>query len=89
MRRASLVDRGLYPVAQVREALEAHHIDRMVECKGEHLGVVEMRTHIGHYISGLRGASTVRRALNAAKTAEEQKALLRTLFAQDEQEENQ
>ena len=34
-------------------------------------------------------ASTVRRALNAAKTAEEQKALLRTLFAQDEQEENQ
>jgi len=62
-------------------AMALEHIDRMVEFKGEHLGVVEMRTHIGHYISGIRGASAMRRSLNAAKTAGEQKALLQALFA--------
>lgn len=69
-----------------RLALALEHIDRMVDFKGEHLGVVEMRTHIGHYISGIRGASAMRRALNAAKTAGEQKALLQALFAQEDGE---
>jgi len=72
--------------AQQRLAVAVEHIDRMVAFKGEHLGVVEMRTHIGHYISGVRGASAMRRALNAAKTADEQKELLRTLFAQSDGE---
>ena len=62
------------------------HIDHMMAFKGERLGVAEMRTHIGHYISGLRGASAMRRALNTAKTAQEQKALLQTLFALEDQE---
>lgn len=69
-----------------RLAVALEHIDRMVDFKGEHLGVVEMRTHIGHYISGVRGASAMRRALNAAKTAGEQKALLQSLFAQEDGE---
>ena len=72
--------------AQQRLTVALEHIDRMVAFKGEHLGVVEMRTHIGHYISGVRGASAMRRALNAAKTADEQKELLRTLFAQSDGE---
>ncbi len=57
------------------------HIDSMVAFKGERLGVAEMRTHIGHYIGGHRGASAMRRALNTAKTADEQKTLLRSLFS--------
>lgn len=62
------------------------HIDSMVAFKGERLGVAEMRTHIGHYIGGHRGASAMRRALNTAKTPQEQKTLLRTLFSGGAQE---
>jgi len=69
-----------------RLAVALEHIDRMVAFKGDRLGVVEMRTHIGHYIRGLRGAATLRRALNTAQTAEEQKALLCSLFSEEEQE---
>lgn len=69
-----------------RLAMALEHIDLMVAFKGEHLGTVEMRTHIGHYISGVRGASAMRRALNTAGSAQEQKALLQTLFAMEEQE---
>lgn len=70
-----------------RLATALEHIDRMVEHKGERLAVREMRTHIGHYIAGVRGAAAMRRVLNTAATTEEQKALLRALFARQEQEE--
>ena len=69
-----------------RLAMALEHVDRMVAFKGDRLGVVEMRTHIGHYIRGLHGAATLRRALNTAQTAEEQKLLLRSLFSQERQE---
>ncbi len=71
---------------QERRATALEHIDLMVAHKGERLAVREMRTHIGHYIAGVRGASVVRRALNTAKTTQEQKELLRLLFLSAEQE---
>ena len=70
-----------------RLALATEHIDRMTAFKGERLAVTEMRTHLGHYIAGLRGAAALRRALNAAATTEAQKALLREFFSTLEQEE--
>lgn len=51
----------------------------MVQFKGERLGVVEMRKHVGHYISGLRGATALRRELNAVSTLDQLRALLKTL----------
>lgn len=80
---------AITPVTQAeRLAVALEHIDRMSQHKGERLAVAEMRTQIGHYISGLRGATALRRALNTARTADEQKALLRTLFAEEEQEDH-
>lgn len=52
------------------------HARWMVEYKGERMGVMEMRKHIGQYISGLRGATALRRELNLAKTLQELEALL-------------
>lgn len=52
------------------------HARWMVDFKGERLGVMEMRKHIGHYIGGLRGATALRRELNMAKTLEELNGLL-------------
>jgi len=48
----------------------------MVEFKGERLGVVEMRKHVGHYINGLRGATAIRRRVNFMTTLEEMRSLL-------------
>lgn len=51
----------------------------MVAFKGERLGVVEMRKHVGHYISGLRGATAIRREVNLMTTLDQLKGLLRAL----------
>lgn len=51
----------------------------MVAFKGERLGIVEMRKHVGHYISGLRGATAIRRQVNFMVTLEEMRTLLNTL----------
>lgn len=52
------------------------HLDMEVEYKGEYIAVQEMRKHIAWYVTGIRGASAIRRAVNAISTAEEVKNLL-------------
>ena len=61
------------------------HARWMVDFKGERLGIVEMRKHVGHYISGLRGASAIRREVNAMTTLKQLEALLLTLKAGEEE----
>lgn len=63
------------------------HMAWMTAYKGERLGVMEMRKHIGHYISGLRGASALRREINTAKTREEMDVLLDRLMQEAHREE--
>ena len=59
----------------------------MVAFKGERLGIVEMRKHVGHYINGLRGATAIRRRVNFMTTLEEMRSLLLELRACAEEEE--
>ena len=61
----------------------------MVAFKGERLGIVEMRKHVGHYISGLRGATAIRRQVNFMLTLEEMRGLLETLREMAIQEEEE
>jgi len=85
--RQALKGESITPVTHEERLQTAlWHIDQMSAYKGERLGVREMRTHIGHYISGVRGAAVMRKALNAAKTAEEQKVLLDKLFTDEQGE---
>lgn len=56
------------------------HLEWMVDYKGQQQGLMEMRKHLGHYISGLRGATAVRRALNTAKTQQQMRELLLELL---------
>ena len=58
----------------------------MVDFKGERLGVVEMRKHVGHYIAGLRGASSIRREVNLMTTLEQMRGLLDRLLAAAKEE---
>ena len=61
------------------------HIDRLVAFKGERLAMLQMRTHIGHYIRGLPGAAEIRRRLNTVPTTAGQKELLRRVLTKETQ----
>lgn len=51
----------------------------MVKSKGERIAIAEMRTHVGRYVAGIRGAADFRRQFNSARTLDELSALLREL----------
>ena len=48
----------------------------MVQSKGERIGISEMRTHVGRYVAGIRGAAEFRRRFNSACTLSELRELL-------------
>lgn len=52
------------------------HMKKLVELKGETIGVKEMRKHAGWYIKGLPEATRIRELINEISTFEEMKALL-------------
>ena len=66
-----------------RLKLIQEHIDRMVMFKGERIAMLQMRTHIGHYIRGLSGAAEIRRHMNTVPTTEGQKKLLRSVLTKE------
>ncbi|AVQ34106.1 tRNA dihydrouridine synthase DusB [Staphylococcus muscae] len=47
------------------------HLRRLVELKGEKVGVMEMRKHASWYLKGVRGNGKARKALNQAETEAE------------------
>lgn len=75
------------PSLEERVETALFHARLMVGFKGENLGVTEMRKHLGHYISGLRGASALRRSLNQAGTLAQLTELLQGLLAASKKEE--
>ncbi len=66
-----------------RLSIIEEHIDRLKAFKGEKLAMLQMRTHIGHYIRGLPGAAEIRRRLNAVPSTAGQKELLRSVLTKE------
>lgn len=52
------------------------HLRRLVDLKGEKVGVMEMRKHASWYLKGVRGNGKARKALNQAETEAEMKEIL-------------
>ena len=52
------------------------HLHRLVELKGEKVGVMEMRKHASWYLKGVRGNGKARKALNQAETEAEMTEIL-------------
>ncbi len=69
-------------VAERLQVME-EHIDRLKAFKGERLALLQMRTHIGHYIRGIHGASDIRKHLNTIMTTQGQKELLRDVLTKE------
>lgn len=82
----ALQGRGVMkPSNKERLAIMEEHVDRLVAFKGEKLALLQMRTHIGHYIRGLHGAAEIRRRLNTIQTTAGQKELLRGVLTKETQ----
>ena len=58
------------------KAMIMRHAKLMVEEKGEHLGILQMRKHFGWYVQGIPGAAKLRARGNEAGTLEEMLSLL-------------
>ncbi|HAR6271123.1 TPA: tRNA dihydrouridine synthase DusB [Staphylococcus pseudintermedius] len=74
---------------QIDEKIEIAllHLNRLVDLKGEKVGVMEMRKHASWYLKGVRGNGKARKALNQVETLAEMTEIL-TEF-RDEQMEKQ
>lgn len=64
------------PALSVMTELLLRHARMQIACKGEYVGIREMRKHAAWYTSGYRGASSVRRALGEVDSYERLEELL-------------
>lgn len=70
----------------VREKIDVCllHFKRLVELKGEHTAVREMRKHASWYMKGISGNGAIRKAINGAETADGLTNLLNEFAAEME-----
>lgn len=59
------------PTHQEIKEMMIQHMQSLVELKGEHTAILEMRSHGPWYLKGILHASTLRKQLSQAKTKEE------------------
>lgn len=62
----------LLPEPSINEKLDMarRHLDMLVDFKGEHIGVCEMRKHLGWYIKGMPHSAEMRVVINTASSKE-------------------
>lgn len=65
------------PKAEVRVETAIRHFQGLIEEKGEHVGVLEMRKHAAWYLKGIHGAAKLRTMINVEKDPERFIQLLR------------
>ncbi|WP_192894261.1 tRNA dihydrouridine synthase DusB [Lysinibacillus composti] len=79
----------LKPEPSVREKMDVCllHFERLMQLKGEKVAVREMRKHASWYLKGIRGNGKIRTAINQMETAEELRAVLKSVASQYEGQE--
>ncbi len=68
------------PTARERIDTAIRHLELMIESKGEHVAVFEMRKHAAWYTKGIRGAARIREVINQARTQQEIVDILNSLL---------
>ncbi|WP_434564646.1 tRNA dihydrouridine synthase DusB [Thermoanaerobacterium thermosaccharolyticum] len=68
----------ILPEPTVSEKIDMilRHFDMMIEYKGEHIGILEMRKHIAWYLKGIRGSSKIKQMVFTMSNYKEIKDLL-------------
>ncbi len=59
------------PTAEEKIRVARRHFDLLLEDKGDHIGVLEMRKHAAWYLKGIRGSAAAKRKIFAAQSPEE------------------
>jgi len=59
------------PNVRVKMSVCKLHLDRLIDLKGEHVAVREMRKHAAWYLKGVRGNADVRNQINQSETRAE------------------
>lgn len=64
------------PAEEEKIAMLLRHFEMVIEDKGAHIAVREIRKHIGWYIKGMRGAAELRRTVNGIDDAEQMRQMI-------------
>lgn len=64
-----------------RQAVIFNHMNRLLDQKGERLSVLEMRSHGGWYIKGLKNASDIKARISEAQTIPEFTRIIQEYFS--------
>ena len=59
------------PTLDERAEIMRRHLTKIISCKGERIGVREMRAHAAWYTKGLTGGAELRNLFNRAETADD------------------
>lgn len=77
------LETGRYAAVTSIEKLETicRHLDLLVACKGEHLGILEARKHIAWYFKGIPHSAAAKSKAFAAETLDEMKEIVYSVLA--------
>ena len=70
---------GMKPTAEQIIDTALYHMERIVEHKGEYIGIREARKHMSWYIKGFHGAAKAKNAVNSSESADEIRYILENL----------
>ncbi|MFO7819047.1 MAG: tRNA dihydrouridine synthase DusB [Halanaerobacter sp.] len=65
------------PQPEQKIATALNHLKKLVEYKGEYVGVREMRKHAAWYLKGLRNSSSIKDKINQAESLAEVRSILK------------
>lgn len=68
------------PAFEERAQIILKHTKMLIDYKGEHTGIREMRAHLTSYVKGLHGAANIRRALTAVESYEDVQRLIESCY---------
>lgn len=70
-------EKNFLPTSTERKKIMLRHFEKLIELKGEYIGIREMRSHAAWYTKGMKGGAELRNFFNRAETAEDfQKIIL-------------
>ena len=76
------------PLNQEIKEMMINHLKALVELKGEHIAVLEMRSHGPWYLKGIENASRLRKQLSKAKTKTQVIDLITMFFDSEAKDKN-
>lgn len=68
------------PTYEEKINMALKHLSYLIELKNEKVAILEIRSHIAWYLRGLKDSTTVKNAINQAKTVEEIQKILNNYF---------